>query len=864
MRYYSIEHHEYRTAPVPALEIRHYGMSEAELFAALDLTRPGLEAVREAVAAEDYGPAIWAWGDYFDTAKPEVWVFDPAHYKRFMEEHFPAFVQATLIEADALARRTTTFFPWVPQAHTPEGEYDWFHTGQDQGRWINAEYLWSLHQLGRAFLLTGEKAYAQHFQDLFNGWYESLGRLPVHYAVHAEMLIGGQRNMRLLDGLFALRGTGLLRPRTHANALKTLLGTCRLQFQLNAFHTGHSGWKNAQFTAACTLLAVAALFPEFREAAAWRERAQQRLREHLFLDTYEDGGPLDPSTHYLETRLRDAFFAWYALYLNGQDADFLAEIAPRLEKLCEFSFYTMTPTGHSLALMDGDHTEAHLVFLPLAANAFRRGDFAWLRDQFMAPDFCPTQGPCPALSMQLGADRTYAPTDVAPTEPRWTSHFFADTGVAILRDHWSRQARYASVYCGRSVPSHAHHGFGFLELWGWGRPLLGSRGHGYHTTGDHAVAYLPGCEAPYTADVRTRLWRAGAAADVIAFEHDGYRQSYETLCYRAVVFVKGSSRIGTPETHPRRWWPNAVPPLSPSNFPYFVVFDDLAGPLENIPVRWGGITLLRMENGGGGAESGEVGPLVGRDQAQPDIGLLLQPLVAGRGDRPARWLLERTTKTPPYDYRQFQAELPDLLARNTSSPQAYERPATRLSLEALGTARGCSFLVLLAPFRVEPPEFAVRPLDPESVHRGQPPDRSDGRRVAAFAVQHAAGQDLFLFAAGTGLRHLGPWACDADTVIIVQRDGLVGVVAGGLTRLERDGKPILTGRRVESLDLVLRPDHLDLSVELGRFAELTLFGSFSRLFVDGVEQPEYLQPGAIPLPFFKPGPHTVWALIAPQ
>jgi hypothetical protein len=227
-------------------------------------------------------------------------------------------------------------------------------------------------------------------------------------------------------------------------------------------------------------------------------------------------------------------------------------------------------------------------------------------------------------------------------------------------------------------------------------------------------------------------------------------------------------------------------------------------------------------------------------------------------------LLERTTKTPPYDYRQFQAELPDLLARNTSSPQAYERPATRLSLEALGTARGCSFLVLLAPFRVEPPEFAVRPLDPESVHRGQPPDRSDGRRVAAFAVQHAAGQDLFLFAAGTGLRHLGPWACDADTVIIVQRDGLVGVVAGGLTRLERDGKPILTGRRVESLDLVLRPDHLDLSVELGRFAELTLFGSFSRLFVDGVEQPEYLQPGAIPLPFFKPGPHTVWALIAPQ
>lgn len=861
MRYYSIEHHEYRTAPVPALEIRYYGMSEAELFAAMDLTRPGLEAVREAVAAEDYGPAIWAWGDYFDTAKPEVWLFDPAHYKRFMEEHFPALAQATLIEAEALAQRTTTFFPWVPQAHTPTGEYDWFHTGQDQGRWINAEYLWSLHQLGRAFLLTGDKAYAQHFQDLFNSWYESLGQLPVHYAVHAEMLIGGQRNMRLLDGLFALRGTGLLRPRTHANALKTLLGTCRLQFQLNQFHTGHSGWKNAQFTAACTLVAVAALFPEFREAPAWRERGQQRLREHLFLDTYEDGGPLDPSTHYLETRLRDAFFAWYALYLNGQDPDFLAEIRPRLEKLCEFSFYTMTPTGHSLALMDGDHTEAHLAFLPLAANLFRRSDFAWLRDQFLSPDFCPTQGPCPALSTQLGADRTYVPADVPSTGPRWTSHFFADTGVAILRDHWGREARYASVYCGRSVASHAHHGFGFLELWGGGRPLLGSRGYGYHTTSDHAVAYLPGYEAPYTADVRTRLWRGGASADVISLEHDGYRQSHETICFRAVAFVKGSQRIDTPETNPQRWWPNAVPPLSPSNFPYFVVFDDLAGPLENIPVRWGGITLLKMEEDQG-AET--LGSLIGRDQTQPDIGLLLQPFVLlwppeGPAPPPARWLLEATTKVPPYDYWRFQAELPDLLKRNTSLPQAYEQPATRLSLEALGTATGWSFFVLLAPFRVEPPCFEIHLVAAETAGREQPAGRPSERRAVVFAVQHAAGRDLFLFAKAAEMRSVGPWACDADTVIITERDGLIGVVAGALTRLEHDGKPILRGQRLESLDLVLRPDYLDLDVEVGRFADLTLFGTFSRLFVDGVEQPDYLREGATSLHFFKPGPHTVWA-----
>jgi hypothetical protein len=964
------------------------------LFAALDLTRPGLEAVRDAVAAEDYGPAIWAWGDYFDTAKPEVWLFDPAKYKRFMEDHFPAFAQATLLEADALVRRTTTFFPWAPQAHTPEGEYDWFHTGQDQGRWINAEYLWSLHQLGRAFLLTGDPTYAQHFQDLFNGWYESLGHIPVHYAVHAEMLLGGQRSVRLLDGLYALRGTGLLRPRTHANALKALLGTCRLQYALNEFHTGHSGWKNAQYAAAGTLLTVAGMFPEFREAPAWRERGQQRLREHLFLDTYDDGGQLEPSTNYHETRLRDAFYAWCALQLNGQDPDFLAEIGPRLEKMCEFSFYTMTPTGHCLALMDGDHTEAHLVFLPLAADTFHRGDFAWLRDQFLFPDFCPTQGPLPALSSLFAADRTYGgalarveaiqhsntptlqhsntPTAaVPPTEPKWTSHFFPDTGVAIFRDSWSREARYASVYCGRSVASHAHHGFGFLELWAWGRPLFGSRGYGYHTTGDHAVAYLPGYEAPYTADVRQRFWRTGAAADVIALAHDGYRQSHETVCYRTVVFVKGSHRLPiAPERsegsrlpieptadcpgsgksqiadHKSQiasvpyGWPFAAPSFGPPTFPYFVVFDDLSGPLENIPARWGGITFLDVEANcelriancelrigdgsqeGGRTEEKNLSPLIGRDRTQPDIGLLIQPAEPTATERAdsgtlvplvplvplvlsAQWRIETTTKNPPYDYRQFQAELPDLLERNTSAPQAYEQPAMRVNLETVGTATGCSFFVILAPFRVEPPTFEIECLaweteGTEGDGRGRKgtEGEADGRertpcrswRVAAFAVRHAAGRDLFLFRtgdegrncelriadSGSGLRDqseirnpqseirnpvpLGPWTCDADTVIITERDAVISVVASAATRLERDGEPILTGRRLQSLDLVLQPDRLDLLIDVDRYADLALPGPFTRLFVDGVEQPETLRDGAATLHFYKPGPHSVWAL----
>jgi hypothetical protein len=292
-------------------------------------------------------------------------------------------------------------------------------------------------------------------------------------------------------------------------------------------------------------------------------------------------------------------------------------------------------------------------------------------------------------------------------------------------------------------------------------------------------------------------------------------------------------------------------------------------------------------------------------------------------------LLEATTKNPPYGYHQFQVELPDLLERNTSVPQAYEQPATRVSLEAMGTAAGCSFFVILAPFRVEPPTFEIECLawetegtegdgrgrkgaEGEAEGRERTPCRSplagetDGRErtpcrspcVAAFAVRHAAGRDLFLFRtrdagrktkwqmangewrmadSGSRLRDqseirnpkseirnpvpLGPWTCDADTVIITERDAVVSVVASAATCLERDGEPILTGRRLRSLDLVLQPDRLDLFVDVDRYADLTLPGPFTRLFVDGVEQPETLRDGAATLHFYKPGPHSVWAVM---
>ena len=57
-------------------------MEDAELFAAMDLSRSGLEGVRKAVEGKRFGEAYAAWGHYWAARPKPVWLFDPAAYRR--------------------------------------------------------------------------------------------------------------------------------------------------------------------------------------------------------------------------------------------------------------------------------------------------------------------------------------------------------------------------------------------------------------------------------------------------------------------------------------------------------------------------------------------------------------------------------------------------------------------------------------------------------------------------------------------------------------------------------------------------------------------------------------------------------------
>jgi len=819
MRYWSLAEERFMEGELPPDQVRDYSMADAELFAALGLDGSGLEDVRDAVRSEDYGAAREAYLRYFNERKPQVWLFDPKAYGPFMKEHFPGMARITLLGADQMVGRTGKFFLDAPLHRTADGEYDWFHTGRLMpGNYLFSDYFWSLYMFGRAFMLTGDAKYAESFQSYFNSWYETIGTTPVERHPKSEILDGGQRNMRLIDGLFALKGSGRLTARTLTNALKVLLVSNRKGQPYYMSHPGNTGWKNGQYAGVCTTIATCAAFPEFKESAEWMERCKQRLREALLLDTYEDGGQLEPSSNYHETRMRDGFYAWCALEFNGVEREFLREIAPAFEKLNEFSFYTATPPGNSLLVMDGYHTEAHLCLLPLAVRAFRRGDFEWLRRLWFGPDVVPTQGKTfvPAISAQLIADLSAGSAGVEPEPPRWTSHYFEQARTAIMRQSWEHDALYASVYCGRSVPSHAHPGTGFIEVWCHGRPLIGSCGYFHGNPEEHMMVHLPGVEMPDMADVRTRFWRSGEAADVLSFEHDGYLESKGVAAGRVVACVKDAG--------------------------YLAIFDRLAGPIQGQSVRWSGTTLCEVQGRGS--------RFVCRDKLARGVGLLVVPIPSrGAGEL----IVEETAKADPYSQEQLARDLPRLLQTEWASAwpldQDQQDPASRISFEKKAGRRGASFFVVLMPFRGRMPKVKGRRLVGRS-------------GLEAYLVEHEKGTDLFLLRTdgkAGGLVGLDRYRTDAQAAIVCQRPERTTAVMVAPGALELDGTQVLKGRGILHCELTIEADVTRLDCELEQYSDVILPGRYESLKIDGTEETEYLGEDAVSMYFYKPGLHTIEA-----
>ena len=518
-------------------QIKH--ISDPDLFAAMDLTRAGLEDVRRAVDRGDYAAAYKAWGTYWDTRPGFAYINIGVPYYT-IEEAFQYFsTRNYTAAADRVAAHNITGWGGVTIQHGPvvdfnadygrSGKYGFHYWG-----W-SGPLLW-------AYLGTRDTKYLDAFDKLFNQWYEQRDDVEGAYThldpIWYELGLGSRRNRVFLE--FYRLNRGRLSVRTHERILKNFLGSARWLYELEKQGYRSGNW---QVMGSYALAELGLNLPEFRESQRWTSQGVYRIEEHLQKDFYEDGCHSErcPSS-YSTIVYRDPRNLAYLLEQFGGHEDRAAALRPPLERTLNHWMYLISPLGTQPAVNDGGRGRFDRNILIDGGRAFDRPDMLWVARNL------------------LGAD---IGDDVAP--PAETSMDFRPSGFAVMRKDWTPESPYLVINYGEYGGGHSHPDVLSFELFAYGSALAVDAGIGvsyddplhrpwYKTSMAHNMLVIDDANLDRRIAVGEKpVWSHQEGIDYFAAEHQGYR-SLGVRHRRHFLFVK----------------PGA--PAREAN-PYFLIFD---------------------------------------------------------------------------------------------------------------------------------------------------------------------------------------------------------------------------------------------------------------------------------------------------
>ena len=157
-------------------------------------------------------------------------------------------------------------------------------------------YLGWLTPVMQQYVLSGRAKYRNCFVDIIKQYYSQRAKIkrriaslhPVYYELGAH----AKTNV-ILPTYAHLVGDEQLDPKAREAMLKLLLGFARSLYRI-----AEPGYRagNWQIVGCASLYWLGAAFPEFKEAAAWRKRGEERIRQHAEQDFFADGGHGETAT----------------------------------------------------------------------------------------------------------------------------------------------------------------------------------------------------------------------------------------------------------------------------------------------------------------------------------------------------------------------------------------------------------------------------------------------------------------------------------------------------------------------------------------------------------------------------------------
>jgi len=582
-------------------------LTDAGLFAELDLGLPGLEAVRAAVASGDFPRARSELLAYYRNRQ------DPWHPFDAQVEPNPSFDRSAadrVCEHYIQNQQLPADFDW---RINPIGYLEWMHALNRHG------FLMTLHS---AYRHTGDEKYAEKLDYLLDTWLDQNPEPVGHNGGGDpawETLSTSTRPRHSWPYIwYALKDSPSLRPETRIKMLKS--------FWAHAEHlTRYEGYRNNWFIVESEAIAlIGVLFPEFKRAETWKQRGYERLSEAIAEQVWPDGAQYEISAGY-HAMSGGGFELPYELAVhNNLPVDPL--LRERLEGMYTYTALTSRPDFSHPSLNDsGGVSGGRTAWAAGGGRLFGRDDLLWV-----------------GTSGKEGSP------------PEVCSHAFEDAGIYVMRSDWGPDAKYLILDAGAYSAAHQHEDKLSFEIAYGPDPLIVDPGIAsymaepwtdyYKHSRSHNTVLVDGGGQIRRRTQRWPQWvrsvrgensvGMGRGLDYVIGQYDGGYEGVDdrVVHERAVIFVRND---------------------------YYLVLDRLSGQgthtvealFHFMPVRVQ-VDGVRVRTDREGQKNIELAPLNFGARAAPR-------LVTGERDPVQGWVADRENKPAPCAiYRKVDAELP--------------------------------------------------------------------------------------------------------------------------------------------------------------------------------------------------------------
>ena len=426
-------------------------LSDTNLFAALNLDAPGLGSVKDAVALGDYAAARAGLADYLRTRTNVTWFFDPRAVTNAVS------YSLSLANATATGTITVSSIPYT----FPDGNIDWFFnatTNPASGYAPNNEWLWQLNRmmwwpnLGQTYWgRSRDEAYAQAWVNQLRDWIADCPAQASRQNVAGSAWRTIETGLRMSTYWPDAYHRFLTSPSVTDADLVLYLTSCIEQARyLAAFYT-QANFLTMEMSG---LYTVGALYPELKEAAAWRSFAAAKLQAEQTVQFLPDGWHYELAPGYHMVAIDNTLRIHQIAALEGLLPELPANYLAGLENAYQALLYMAAPNRVTPPVNDSGRNDVRSRLREGYATFTNRLDFLWLA--------------------------TGGTSGVAPAA---TSYSFPYGGFNVMRSGWKTNAHFACFDAGALGQSgHRHEDKLALQLWCHGREILFDHGAGNYET----------------------------------------------------------------------------------------------------------------------------------------------------------------------------------------------------------------------------------------------------------------------------------------------------------------------------------------------------------------------------------------------